>query len=128
MVGDIKFIQGLRGKVDAPRVIEASWEGDAGDGSIPETNTPDLHGKVNRIVTVPGTGSEVPTSYGLALLDVDGVDILNGNGVGRSATGRGHILFDNPVAVNGPLTICITGQTNVGATGKIVIYMDRDQI
>lgn len=127
MPGKVKVSEGLRGQVDSPRVITMDWVADSVDGTIPETNTPVIHGRVDRIVTVPGEAALAPTDYDVAIMDSDQVDILAGQGAARLGAARGQILFQNPVAINTALTLSITGQTNTGASGKVVIYLDRSE-
>jgi hypothetical protein len=121
--GAVKVANRLRGRVDVPRVVTIDWEaGD--DGSVPDAVTSQLNGNVTRIITVPD-GDDVPSDYNIFVLDDQLVDIMAGGGADRSGTARGHILFENPVSVDSPLTVCITGQTEAGAKGKVLIFLDR---
>ena len=123
--GEVKVKESLRGRIDVPRALEIDWlAGD--DGSVPEKTTPVVHGNVTRITTIPD-GDDAPSAYNLYVLDEEGIDLMSSAGEGRSGTGRGQLLFENPVAVNSALTICITGQANAGAKGKILVYLDRIQ-
>jgi hypothetical protein len=94
------------------------------DGSVPAGESAQLNGNVTRIITVPD-GDNVPSDYNLFVLDDQLVDIMAGGGADRLGTARGHILFENPVSVDSPLSVCITGQTVAGAKGKVLIFLDR---
>ena len=124
MAGKVTFKKALRGQIDVPRVIEMDWTADSVDGSVPEGVSPVVHGNVTRITTIPD-GDNAPSDYDLVVMDVELIDIMAGGGAGRSGTGRGQIIFENPVSVNSTLTISITGQTKLGAKGKVLIYLDR---
>ena len=124
MSGKVTFNKALRGQIDVPRVIEMDWTADSGDGSVPEGVSPVVHGNVTRITTIPDPDI-APSDYDLVVMDNEQIDIIAGRGAGRSGTGRGQIVFQNPVSVNSALTISVTGQGNLGAKGKVLIYLDR---
>ena len=119
--------------------VQLAWVGDSSNGSVPATAlSADVLSKVAgdylfMLKTVPGavaSGGVVPTSYSITLTDSDGLDVLGGVGATRSATvvertipkqDSSQALY-GPVYTSLPLTLNITGQTNVSATGSIYLY------
>lgn len=126
MPGKIKIESVGRGAIDDPKQVIVNWDADSVDGSVPEGVSPVVWGNITRITTIPD-GDDVPSDYDLVVMDAELIDIMSGGGSGRSGTGRGQILFENPVSVNSALTISITGQNNLGAKGKVLIYLDRGE-
>ncbi len=102
----------------------------ASDGTCTFT-TDRITGVILRVVFNPG--SPTPTdNYDITLSDIDGIDILSGQGANRDTTTTEQIcpgvaLYDGtttsvvPIAINGPLSMSITGAGS-GAIGTIVIY------
>ncbi|MFZ2950943.1 MAG: hypothetical protein WA003_15825 [Desulfuromonadaceae bacterium] len=122
MSGTVRVTTDPGGPVRARRVV-FEWVGDSGDGSVPDIEEVSLCGKITRVATIPGTGAP-PTSYNLYILDADGIDTMDGEGAARSATAVGDITFNPPVQIENGITHVITGQTNAGATGKTVVYLE----
>ena len=113
------------GAVDDPTVIRKEWTDNTADEAEFTSETAPVHGKVSRVTTIPDE-DVAPDDYNLVINDSDGVDILAGQGAGRSGDNPGQILMATPVSVLGTLTVAITGQANAGAKGKVVIYIDKE--
>ena len=73
------------------------------------------------VETKPGTTT--PTSYGATFTDSLGLDLFLGKitGMSTSATQQTNIQANIPLA--GPYTFALSGQTNVSATGTLVIWL-----
>ena len=125
MAGTSKVEIGKRGQINSPRVVVVDWIGDSVDGTVPDIAVPEMFGKLVRVATIPGA-DVAPDAYDIAIKDSDGIDLLAGEGSGRSATDPGHLLFAYPPAVNSTLTIAIANQDSPRATGKIKLYIDSD--
>lgn len=122
MSGSVRVTTDPGGPVRARRVV-FEWVGDSSDGSVPDIEEAKLSGKITRIATIPGS-TVPPTPYNLYILDADGIDIMDGEGAGRSSTAVGDVTFNPPVQIESGITHSITGQTNPGATGKTVVYLE----
>ncbi len=120
------------------RVLTFSWTGDAGTGAVPDTTTDtdetaDILGwYVYSIETNPGTPA--PTaSYDIVVNDAEGLDISGGMLADRSATATEKItprldttysIFGG-VLIDGALTLKITNQTDVSATGTVKLLLSK---
>jgi len=102
-----------------------------GDLTLPATaTTMSINAYVTRVVTNPGT---TPTdNYDITLTDVDGVDAMGGTLANRdTATSEPARPYDpasgtyGDVYVAGTLTLNLSGNSNVGATGTVTIYCER---
>lgn len=110
--------------------IVCDWIGDATNGSVPATVIKTFAGVVLRVVTDPGTTAPT-TLYDITLTDVNGLDVLNGNGADRSATVTEQcfptvatVPVECPVV--GALTLTITNNIVVSATGSVIVYIREE--
>ena len=120
------------------RVLTFSWTGDAANGTVPSTATStaivtDIAGwYVYAIETNPGTGP--PTdNYDIVVNDVEGLDIAGGMLANRSTTATQKItprldstysIFGG-VIIDGALTLVITNQAVVSATGTVKLLLSK---
>lgn len=111
------------------RELTFSWTGDASDGTVPATaTTAAVNGYVFMAVTNPG--STAPTdNYDITLTDADGVDIFGAELSNRDTTNSeqavpkiGSATYGSRY-VNSVLTLNITGNSVVSATGVVRIYI-----
>ncbi len=69
------------------------------DGSVPLITLPPFEGYLLALQTTPGAPG--PTSgYKVALLDQSGLDVLEGHGIGRSASAHEQTLLNYPTNVD----------------------------
>jgi len=120
------------------RVMTFTWVGDAANGTVPSTATTaaitsDLLGwYVYAIETNPG--SVAPTTlYDVVVNDAEGLDIAGGLLANRSATATEKItprldetysIFGG-VLVDGALTLVISNQSVVSATGTVKLILSK---
>ena len=83
-----------------------------------------------RVSFIPGAGDSAPSNgYGVALLDADGVDVLQGAGAelsGDSATSICPLIGDGtttarPVAIDGSLSLVISNAGNA-KSGTVKLF------
>jgi len=120
------------------RVLTFTWTGDAADGTVPSTATStaitaDIAGwYVYAIETNPG--AVAPTAdYDVVVNDAEGLDIAGGMLANRSATATEKItprldstysIFGG-VLIDGALTLVISNQSVVSATGTVKLILSR---
>lgn len=120
------------------QVVTFSWTGDAINGTVPSTVTSDsitngISGwYVYAIETNPG--SVAPTTlYDIVINDSEGLDISGGMLANRSATVTEKItprldstysIFGG-VLIDGTLTLVITNQSVVSATGTVKLILSK---
>jgi len=120
------------------RVLTFSWIGDAANGTVPSTATStaivtDIAGwYVYAIETNPGAVAPT-TLYDIVVNDVEGLDIAGGMLANRSATATEKItprldstysIFGG-VLIDGALTLVITNQSVVSATGTVKLLLSK---
>ncbi|MFH2073787.1 MAG: hypothetical protein ABIJ57_00375 [Pseudomonadota bacterium] len=120
------------------RVLTYSWTGDASNGTVPSTATStaitnDIAGwYVYAIETNPGTTAPT-TLYDIVINDAESLDISGGMLANRSATVTEKItprldstysIFGG-VLVHSVLTLVITNQTDVSATGTVKLILAK---
>jgi hypothetical protein len=102
--------------------ITFSWTSSAG-GAADKQTVNVYSGEVRRVTTIPGTGGSQPTSYAVTLLDDDGVDVLAGNGSGRSITATEQLAAASlGVVSNSHLYLHVTGAGNTKG-GTVIAYI-----
>ena len=120
------------------RVLTFSWTGDAGTGAVPDTTTSatetgDILGwYVYTIETNPGTTPPTP-SYDIVVNDAEGLDISGGMLADRSDTDTEKIIprldttysIFGGVLIDGALTLKITNQTDLSATGTVKLLLSK---
>ena len=101
-----------------------SWVGDASDGTVPSLAVTGYQGWwITKVVTVPG--SVAPTTlYDITFLDSDGIDLMSGDLLNRSATLPEEADTASQVPYGG-FTIAISNQSVVSATGTIRVFLNR---
>ena len=104
------------------------WEADE-DGNVPVTMTPHIDGYMVHVVTKPGTPAP-KSGYGITLKDACGVDTMNGSMA--SLSNSSDEQFVPSIAgkkgnrmVQGQLTFELSGNTNAGAKGKCIIFIQE---
>ena len=125
MAGSISYTHEKTGDV---RVVRVNWTGDASDGSVPSLVLPAFGGRILALETNPG--ATAPTaSYDIAITDGHGHDVLQGVWANRSATATEKVAvvysgtaIHPPVVVGDTLTLALTNNSAVSATGEIDIY------
>lgn len=101
------------------------------DGSFTSTAlTHKIDGFLLALETNPG--SPAPTdNYDITLIDEEGLDVLQGNGVDRDTTNTEMVAIDldgyfhPPVTRDQTLTLTISGNTINSATVRIIIYYEK---
>ena len=119
------------------QVLTFSWTGDAGDGTVPSTATGTaITGEiagwyVYAIETNPGTAPT--TLYDIVINDAEGLDIAGGMLADRSATVTEKItpsldstfsIFGG-VLIDGALTLVVSNQSDLSATGTVKLIMSK---
>ena len=120
------------------RTVVLSWTGDAANGTVPSTATIDaitteISGwYVYAVETDPG--SVAPTTlYDIVINDASGFDIAGGQLANRSATATERVIpkldatasLYGGVLVDSALTLVITGQSVVSATGTVKLMLSK---
>jgi hypothetical protein len=105
--------------------ISFSWLSDAA-GAADAVTTHSYSGEIARLVTVPSGGGTAPTAlYDVRVLDSDGVDVLMGAGVDRSATATEQVLASSlGIIAATTLTLAVTSAGNAKA-GVTRVYIKR---
>ena len=104
------------------RKVVFSWtSGTGADANLAEKTTANAYsGKIERLVTVPGTAGDQPTNlYDVVLNDEDGTDVLMGAGANRSNAATEQVLATSlGIVANDKLTLSISaaGDTKKGTT------------
>ena len=120
------------------RVLTFSWTGDASNGTVPSTATStaitaDIAGwYVYSIETNPGAVAPT-TLYDIVINDAEGFDIAGGMLANRSATATEKVLprldttnnIYGGVLVDGALTLAISNQSVVSATGTVKLVLTK---
>lgn len=104
--------------------MSIKFTADSSSGAFaPFTLSAPICGYVVRVSRMPG--SPAPDAGGtLTVTDDDGVDILQGSMAATgSATVGDHLV--QSIAVNGTLTIALTGNTTGSAVTTVSLYVDR---
>jgi hypothetical protein len=116
---------------DKTRKIVFEWTADDADGSVDSKATDgSVHGFITRVVTDPG--STAPTDdYDITLSDSDGADVLGGEGADRDTANSEQIIPKlgnayGPCRVDSVLTLAVSNNSVNSATGKVIVYLDRE--
>jgi hypothetical protein len=100
-----------------------AWLSD-GAGAVSGNEVEVRAGYLRSLKTMPGGAASAPDAlYDLTILDEDGVDLLAGQGLDRSATLGELVLLDPPVPYAGGLlrpTIAHAGAANAGVVTLLV--------
>ena len=114
--------------------IVFDWVGDASGGSVPSTATAQgVYGYVVRATTIPGTGVPPTALYDIVINDEDGVDVMGGALANRAQAGNEQAVpllggAYGPCRVNtSALTCAVSGNSVNSATGKIILWIDREK-
>ena len=106
--------------------IEMNWVGDAVNGSVPNTAFPTAKYACDGFVVANvavSIGDIAPTDgYTVRIYNSQGIDILEGAGVGLSAISYAFGVSSNIPPAYGGITASISGNSVPLAKGKIVIY------
>lgn len=112
-------------------IVTYSWTGDAADGTVPSNAmTAAVSGRVFGLYLVQvetNPGSVAPTAgYDIVVNDADGLDVMGGALADRSATAT-EVAFPGVTGRpnDGALTLVISGQSVVSATGTIKLYFSK---
>jgi len=125
MAGNVKIASNSlnNGNVVA---IEMDWTGDALNGSVPDTAFPTARYACDGFVianVAVSIGNIAPTSgYTVRVFSTQGIDVLEGAGVGLSPISYAFGVSSNIAPVYGGITLSISGNSVPGAKGKIVVY------
>lgn len=98
-----------------------TWTATAG-GAVSANPVTIKRGTIEAIKIVPGTGTAPTALYDVSLVDTDGVDVLNGQGVDQSATVGKYFTFATPLVIDGTQTLDLV-IANAGNGGQGVVYI-----
>lgn len=103
-----------------------SWVASTDDGTIPSLLIDNFVGwYITKVRTIPGAAAAAPTAlYDITFIDADGLDLMEGNLLNRSATLPEKESMAEQIGVGG-FTATFAGQNSVAATGKIKILLNR---
>lgn len=108
------------------RKVVFSWtSGTGADANLAEKTTANAYsGKIERLVTVPGTAGDQPTNlYDVVLNDEDGTDVLMGAGADRSnATTQQVLATSLGIVANDKLTLSVSGGGDT-KKGEVYLYL-----
>ena len=108
------------------RKVVFSWtSGTGADANLAEKTTANTYsGKIERLVTVPGTAGDQPTNlYDVVLNDEDGTDVLMGAGADRSnATTQQVLATSLGIVANDKLTLSVSGGGDT-KKGEVYLYL-----
>lgn len=117
MAGTVTVTEETVGSI---KKIKFTWTASAG-GAADGATTGTYNGALQRLVTVPDTGTAPTNLYDITVADEDGTDVLMGAGADRSSTNTEQVLASSlGVVANDTLTIHVT---NAGNAGKGVTYL-----
>jgi hypothetical protein len=104
------------------RKITWTWTSSAGGAADLQTANA-YTGALVRLVTIPSAGSAPTALYDITLLDEDGVDVLAGAGIDRSATLTEQVAATSLGCVaNDKLYLHITNAGNAKA-GTVIVFL-----
>ena len=108
-------------KFSTIKKIKFAWTS-AADGTASGQTTNVYTGEIIRLVTVPGTGGDVPTdNYDITVNDEDNTDVLMGAGANRDNVNTEQVLASSLGCVaNDKLTLNVS---NAGDTKKGTVYL-----
>jgi hypothetical protein len=107
-------------KAFAVKRIEWSWTSDA-TGNATATTTQGYWGQVLTLVTIPG--SPLPSDqYDITIKDVDGYDVLQGNGTNLGNSTVQYRATNLSSAVFGNLTLSVQNAGNA-TQGQAILYV-----
>ena len=121
--------------------VALSWTDGATPGTVPATALKDASfasvagSYLFAFKTIP-SASAAPSVYSFTLVDSDGLDILNGAGASRPATGvqvtipqqdSSNALF-GPVFCDAGVTLNVTGNSNANGAGVIKLFFSVNDI
>jgi hypothetical protein len=111
-------------------VLVFDWVGDSGNGTVPATASGYVEGYVVMVITDPG--ATAPTDdYDITLTDKYGVDIMGGALADRDETNTEQAVpclltgVYGARFVSGTITLNISEQSDVSATGQVRIYVEN---
>lgn len=109
-------------RIPNKKELLVTWTGDASDGSVPTLLIEHYAGwYIIKVVTNPGTTA--PTAnYDITFIDTDGLDIMEGLLVDRSATATEKVLAAEMIGEDG-FTVTIANNSVHSATGTIRIFL-----
>lgn len=128
-----------RASIEPPQKIMLAWTA-AIDGTVAVTSQP-VRGELSRVVFISGTPSPTNATYAVTLKDSNGVDVLAGQGsaIATNAPGSAGQVVPGvlvvvtagvtnlmPVAVNGKLSLAISGvgtNATAGKQGTVIVYV-----
>jgi hypothetical protein len=117
MAGTIAVVEELVGSV---KKIAWTWTATAG-GAADLVTANAYNGAIERLVTVPDSGTAPTDNYDITVTDEDGTDVLMGAGANRDTLVTEQVLASSlGVVANDKLTLNIT---NAGSGGKGVTYL-----
>jgi hypothetical protein len=106
--------------------IEMNWTGDAINGSVPDTAFPTARYQCDGFVVsnvALSIGDIAPTSgYTVRVYNSQGIDMLEGAGVGLSTIPYAFGVSSNIPPAYGGITLSVSGNSVPLAKGKIVVY------
>jgi len=87
-----------------------------GSGNASETTEHEVYGLIQRVVTKPDGVAPPTANWDLTILDIDGADVLGGQGLDRDSGGTGAVEQCVPTI---PLCGCATKLTFTVANGGV---------
>lgn len=102
--------------------IHFAWTSDP-SGDADEVTSFPYNGKIENLTTIP-SGAAAPTAdYDITLTDSDGVDVLAGAGVDRSATAQENVVSASLGAVvESALTLTVAAAGNA-KSGDVYVFI-----
>lgn len=101
------------------RKYVVSWTSDASGDA---TATLPLDGAIMRVVTNPDDTAAPTDNYDVTIVDGDGLDLLNSEGLDRDTLNSEQIFPTNPPFHNGDVTVTIANAGNTKA-GTVTLYV-----
>jgi hypothetical protein len=95
------------------------------DGTVSGHATAVKRGHLVMAKVVPGTGGDVPSaSYGVTLVDTDGVDVMGGQGASQSASVGHFYPYDPQIFFDGSETLdLVVSAAGSGKKGTVHLWV-----
>jgi hypothetical protein len=106
---------------------KVKWEWSTSSGLAPAASRVTTHtynGKVQRLVTIPDSGSAPSANYDVYIMDQDSVDILIAGGANRHSANTEQVLAVSlGVIANDTMTLNVGSTSSSATAGVVIVYI-----
>lgn len=103
-----------------------AWTSTAG-GAVSGNAFSTVRGKLLSVKVVPGAAAEQPTDlYDVTLVDTNGIDLLNSEGLNESNALGEYIVFNPPIYLDGTQTMdLVVANAGNAKTGIVYVWVEQ---